>query len=109
LKSDLKSSLDEQSDGAVVAVEGADPGVVSPERDPLNMAGEFSDMYLRKSVYASGGLMGVLVGSADLGFADSGDCAVMWEGKEAVTGVVSCGSFGLVVLAVAMAREFEKG
>lgn len=98
----LNSGRNEQSEGAVVAVDGTDPDVLSSEREPLNMTGELSDMNLRKSVYARGGLMGVLVGSADWGFADSGEWPEMCEGKVAVTGVASCGNLGLVVLVVAM-------
>lgn len=69
----LSSSRDEQSEGAVVAVDGPEPGVLSSESEPLKMTGELSDMNLRKSVYARGGLMGVFAGSADFGFADSGE------------------------------------
>lgn len=46
----LNSKRDEQSDGAVVAVEGPEPGVLSSEGEPLKMTGELSDMNLRKSV-----------------------------------------------------------
>lgn len=98
----LNSGCDEQSEGAVVAVDGTEPDVLSSEREPLNMTGELSDMNLRKSVYARGGLIGVLVGSADLGFADRGEWPEMCEGNVAVTGVASCGNLGLVVLVVAM-------
>lgn len=45
----LNSGRDEQSDGAVVAVEGPDLGVAPPERGDLNITGELSDMNLRKS------------------------------------------------------------
>jgi hypothetical protein len=50
LNSDLSSGLEEQSEGAVVAVDGAEPGVDSPESDPLNTTGELSDMNRKKSV-----------------------------------------------------------
>lgn len=34
----------------MVAVEGPEPGVLSPESEPLNMGGELTDMNLKKSV-----------------------------------------------------------
>ena len=72
LSSVLNSKRGEQSEGAVVAVDGTEqPGAPPSEGEPLKMTGELSDMNLRKSVYARG--MGVLAGSADLGFADSGE------------------------------------
>lgn len=46
----LNSSRDEQSEGAVVAVDGPESGVLSSEGEPLKMTGELSDMNLRKSV-----------------------------------------------------------
>lgn len=60
-------------------------------------------MDFRKSMYASGGLMGVfsLLGNSSLmksGTAERGvlaDRAESSEGNVAVTGVVSCASFGL--------------
>lgn len=51
--------------------------------------------------------MGVLAGSADFGFADSGEWLLVWKGKVAVTGVASCDNFGLVVLAAAMTKGRE--
>lgn len=58
-------------------------------------------MDLRKSMYAVGGLIGVLVGRStqDMGLADMGVVTenTASEGKVPVTGVASCGSLGLVV------------
>ncbi|KAH6646375.1 hypothetical protein BKA67DRAFT_584089 [Truncatella angustata] len=66
------------------------------------MTGEATDIALRKSMYAIGGLMGVLVNSSLKvgGTADKGvlaDRAESSEGNVAVTGVVNCGSLGLLV------------
>lgn len=46
----LISGRDELSDGAVVAVDGPEPGMLSSEGEPLNITGELSDINLRKSV-----------------------------------------------------------
>lgn len=95
------SLLQEQSVCSLAAVPGRESGVVWPEAT----AGELRDMALeRKSVYAEGGLIGVLMKSgsgfreketADRGVAVTAE--VISEGKVAVTGVVSLPSFGLAV------------
>lgn len=94
----VPSRLQEASVSSLVAVSGSESGVVRPEL----VAGELRAMALvRKSVYAIGGLIGVLRKSgsglnvnetAEIGVAD-----VISEGKVAVTGVVSFPNLGLAV------------
>jgi hypothetical protein len=103
-------SLQEQSDRSLLAVAGGEGmeefGEVSPE---LSVIGELRDMALvRKSVYADGGLMGVLRKSgsglmlklkatAERGVAVVAVLAdVISEGKVAETGVASLPSFGFL-------------
>lgn len=107
-----RSSLEEHLDLSLVAVPGAESGVVSPD----TMAGELRDMALdRKSVYAEGGLIGVLMKSgsglmakirADLGVAVLAD--EISEGKVLVTGVESFPSLGLVVGGMVMMLIIDK-
>ena len=98
------SHLHEQSVSSLVAVDGADSGVLSPDSERLlPTAGEFSDMDLRKSMYAVGGLIGVAMGSSlhDIGPAEWGVVADRAdEGKVLVTGVASCANLGLHVVAM---------
>lgn len=64
-------------------------------------------MAFRKSMYAVGGLIGVLAlpgnsslikaGTAESGVLADAERAESSDGKVAVTGVVNCGSFGFVV------------
>jgi hypothetical protein len=94
----VPSRLQEASVSSLVAVSGSESGVVRPEL----VAGELRAMALvRKSVYAMGGLIGVLRKSgsglnvnetAEIGVAE-----VISEGKVAVTGVVSFPNLGLAV------------
>jgi hypothetical protein len=100
--------LHEQSVCSLLAVDGTDSWAASSSSSlellPARfsgMTGEVTDMALRKSMYAVGGLMGVLVYSSLMksGTAERGvlaDRAESSEGKVAVTGVVNCGSLGLV-------------
>lgn len=92
--------LHEQSVCSLLAVDGIDSWAASsssslelPDRFS-GMTGEATDMALRKSMYATGGLMGVLVNSSLMmsGTAERGvlaDKAESSEGKVAVTGVLS--------------------
>lgn len=105
----------EASDCSLAARPEAESGVVSPDD---TTAGELRDMALdRKSVYAEGGLMGVLMKSGS-GLqwkltADRGVAVVaeeISEGNVAVTGVESFSSLGLTAgmmarLAMAPANE----
>jgi hypothetical protein len=50
LYSVLTSTLHEQSDGALLAVEGIESGVLFPENGSFPAAGELSDINRRKSV-----------------------------------------------------------
>ena len=101
--------LQEQSVCSLLAVEGTEScaessSVVLPDLFSCT-TGEDIDMDLRKSIYATGGVMGVLSplgnssliksGTADKGVFADADRAESSEGKVAVTGVVSCASFGL--------------
>ena len=100
------SSLHEQSDRSLLAVDGTDSGVASPDSVRLQgTTGEFSDMDRRKSVYAVGGLMGVLRGLIsnlhDNGRAESGVLTDNSEGKVPVMGVASWASLGLTAAAAA--------
>jgi hypothetical protein len=99
--------LQEQSVCSLLAVEGAESCAESSSVETLldvlsGMMGDGTDIDLRKSIYAMGGLMGVLSlpGNSSLiksGTADRGvlaDRADSSEGKVAVTGVVNCASLG---------------
>ena len=91
------SQLHEQSLCSLEPVDGAEVGVVLPDDLSIGLA-----MVLRKSVYAIGGVMGVLMPSSCLmksakpGKGLRAERADSSEGKVEVIGVLSCGSFGLV-------------
>lgn len=93
------SQLHEQSLCSLEPVEGAEVGVVLP--DDLS-PGIGLPMVLRKSVYAIGGVMGVLMPSSCLmksanpGKGLRAERAESSEGNVEVIGVLSCGSLGLV-------------
>lgn len=108
--------LQEQSVCSLLAVDGTEScaessSVVLPDLFS-GTTGEDIDMDLRKSMYATGGVMGVLSplgnsslmksGTADKGVLADADRAESSEGNVAVTGVVSCASFGLLVGIVTM-------
>ena len=92
--------MHEQSLCSLDPVEGAEVGVVRPEEDLSPAIG--LAMVLRKSVYAIGGVIGVLIysscfmKSAYPGRGLRADSADSSEGKVDVMGVLSCGSLGLV-------------
>lgn len=93
------SQLQEQSLFSLELVEGTEVGVVLPD--------DFSPgtglaIVLRKSVYAVGGVMGVLISSCLMKSAKPvrgvrAERADSSEGKVEDTGVLSCASLGLVV------------
>ena len=94
--------MHEQSLCSLEPVEGAEVGVVLPEEALSPDRG--LPMALRKSVYASGGVMGVLsessclMKSAKPGNGLRADRqADSSEGKVAVIGVLSCASLGFSV------------
>lgn len=97
--------LEEASESSVAALLGEESELVSGEGRLVG----FMDMaFDRKSAYAAGGLIGVLTNSTSvLGGAESADTGVavfaevISEGNEAVTGVASFSSFGLVVEGIA--------
>lgn len=97
------SQLHEQSLCSLEPVEGAEVGVVLPD-DLSPGAGLPLAMDLRKSVYATGGVMGVLMPSSCLmksanpGKGLRAERADSSEGKDEVIGVLSCASLGLVVI-----------
>ena len=92
------SQLHEQSLCSLEPVDGAEVGVVLP--DDLS-PGIGLPMVLRKSVYAMGGVMGVLIPSSCLmksakpGKGLRAERAESSEGNVEVIGVLSCGSLGL--------------
>lgn len=112
--------LQEQSVCSLLAVDGTDSWAASsssslelPDRFSGTM-GEATDMALRKSMYATGGLMGVLVYSSLMTSGNAGgnaergvlaDRAWSSEGKVAVTGVVNCGSLGLLAGILTVSRS----
>ena len=91
--------MHEQSLCSLEPLEGAEVGVVRPDLSPTT--GLAID--LRKSVYAVGGVIGVLMPSSCLmksakpGRGDRAERADSSEGKVEVIGVLSCASLGLVV------------
>jgi len=93
------SQLQEQSLCSLELVEGAEVGVLRPE--DLSPAVTGLAIFMRKSVYAVGGVIGVLMSSCLMKstypvrgvLAESADSS---DGKVDVTGVCSCGSLGLV-------------
>jgi hypothetical protein len=95
------SQLHEQSLCWLEPVEGAEVGVVLPD-DLSPGIGLFKAMVLRKSVYAIGGVMGVLIPSSCLmksakpGKGLRAETAESSEGNVEVIGVLSWGSLGLV-------------
>lgn len=98
------SQLHEQSLCSLVLVEGAEVGVDLPDIDLFSPAMGLID--LRKSVYAVGGVMGVLSVSSSFLMksaypgkglrADRAEKDDSSEGKVEVMGVLSCASLGLV-------------
>lgn len=96
------SQLHEQSLCSLEPVEGADVGVVLPD---LSVAAGLA-MVLRKSVYAVGGVIGVLMASSCLmkstnpGRGLRADRADSSDGKVEVIGVLSCASLGFVEAAM---------
>jgi hypothetical protein len=93
------SQMHEQSLCSLEPVEGAEVGVVRPD-DLSPVTGLV--IVLRKSVYAVGGVIGVLMASSCLmksakpGRGDRAERADSSEGKVEVIGVLSCASLGLV-------------
>jgi hypothetical protein len=93
------SQLQEQSLCSLEPVEGAEVGVVRPE--DLSPAVTGLAIFIRKSVYAVGGVIGVFMSSCLMKSmypvrgvpAERADNS---EGKVEVIGVCSCGSLGLV-------------
>lgn len=91
--------MQEQSLCSLEPVEGAEVGVVLP--DDLSPVVTGLAIVLRKSVYAVGGVIGVLMSSCLMKstkpimgvFAERADSS---EGKVEVTGVCNCASLGLV-------------
>ncbi len=95
------SQLQEQSLCSLEPVEGAEVGVVLPDDGLSPVRGGLAMVIvLRKSVYASGGVMGVfresscLIKSANPGNGLRADRADSSEGKVEVIGVWSCASLG---------------
>jgi hypothetical protein len=104
------SQLHEQSLCSLEPVEGAEVGVVLPD-DLLSPAVGLC-MVLRKSVYAVGGVMGVLMDSSCLmkksaypGRGDKPDRADSSEGNVEVIGVLSCASLGFVETILTPCRD----
>lgn len=94
--------MQEQSLCSLEPVEGAEVGVVRPEDlSDLSPAVTGLAIFIRKSVYAVGGVIGVFMSSClmkstkpEMGvFAERADNS---EGKVEVIGVCNCGSLGLV-------------
>lgn len=91
--------MHEQSLCSLEPVEGAEVGVVRP--DDLSPAVTGLAIFKRKSVYAVGGVIGVLISSCLMKstkpergvFAERADSS---EGNVEVIGVCNCGSLGLV-------------
>lgn len=102
------SQLHEQSLCSLEPVEGAEVGVVRPEDGFSPTVG--LAIVFRKSVYAIGGVIGVLMYSSCLmksaypGRGLRADSADNSEGKVDVMGVLSCGSLGLVEGAILSLR-----
>jgi hypothetical protein len=98
-----ESQLHEQSLCSLVLVEGAEVGVDRPEEEVL-LSPAMGLIDLRKSVYAVGGVIGVLrvsssffIKSAHPGRGLRAESADSSEGNVEVIGVLSCASLGLVV------------
>jgi len=104
------SQLHEQSLCSLEPVEGAEVGVVVP--DDLSPVTGLA-IVLRKSVYAVGGVMGVLMPSSCLmksanpGSGLRADRADSSEGNVEVIGVLSCASLGLVDVILSRGQKNE--